>query len=177
MRSLCWSRLETGPVDPWREEPTLEEICWQDLWPPWETPVHYELQSVGGAPHCSRVKVWVLPFGGRSSRGNLWWIYCRPHSWPSVPLEREEVDKIRRKKVRTEVEPRKKDWVGQRCFKIWGFFSLSFSDLIGKKIKSSFPKSSLFCPWQQLVSDLSPLLSQWTFHCIFSPLSHQGREW
>jgi len=22
-----------GPVDPWREEPILEQVCWQDLWP------------------------------------------------------------------------------------------------------------------------------------------------
>ncbi|GAB0179745.1 AN1-type zinc finger protein 5-like [Grus japonensis] len=26
-----WSRLLAGPVDPWREEPTLEWVCWQDL--------------------------------------------------------------------------------------------------------------------------------------------------
>ncbi|GAB0181411.1 hypothetical protein GRJ2_000606400 [Grus japonensis] len=26
-----WSRLLAGPVDPWREEPTLEQVCWQDL--------------------------------------------------------------------------------------------------------------------------------------------------
>jgi len=29
--SLRWSRLLPGPVDPWREEPTLEQICWQGL--------------------------------------------------------------------------------------------------------------------------------------------------
>jgi len=28
VRSLCWSRLLPGPVDPWREEPTLEQVCW-----------------------------------------------------------------------------------------------------------------------------------------------------
>ncbi|GAB0208767.1 AN1-type zinc finger protein 5-like [Grus japonensis] len=28
--SRC-SRLLAGPVDPWREEPTLEQVCWQDL--------------------------------------------------------------------------------------------------------------------------------------------------
>jgi len=26
--SLGWSRLWAGPLDPWREEPTLEQICW-----------------------------------------------------------------------------------------------------------------------------------------------------
>ncbi|GAB0188319.1 hypothetical protein GRJ2_001297200 [Grus japonensis] len=29
--SLCWSRLLAGPVAPWREEPTPEQVCWQDL--------------------------------------------------------------------------------------------------------------------------------------------------
>lgn len=31
MRSLCWSRLLTEPVDSWREDPTLEQACWQNL--------------------------------------------------------------------------------------------------------------------------------------------------
>ncbi|KAK4824024.1 hypothetical protein QYF61_009615 [Mycteria americana] len=31
MESLCCSRLLAGPVDPWREKPTLEQVCWQDL--------------------------------------------------------------------------------------------------------------------------------------------------
>jgi len=31
MGSLRWSRLLPGPVDPWREEPTPEEACWQGL--------------------------------------------------------------------------------------------------------------------------------------------------
>ena len=31
MGSLRWSRLLAGPVDPWREEPRLEQVCWQDL--------------------------------------------------------------------------------------------------------------------------------------------------
>ena len=26
-----WSRLLAGPVDPWREEPTLKQVFWQDL--------------------------------------------------------------------------------------------------------------------------------------------------
>ena len=29
--SLSWSRPLAGPVGPWREEPTLEQVCWQDL--------------------------------------------------------------------------------------------------------------------------------------------------
>ncbi|GAB0189095.1 EH domain-containing protein 4 [Grus japonensis] len=31
MGSLHWSRFLAGPVDLWREEPTLEQVCWQDL--------------------------------------------------------------------------------------------------------------------------------------------------
>jgi len=31
MDTLCWARLLAGPVDPWRKEPTLEQVCWQDL--------------------------------------------------------------------------------------------------------------------------------------------------
>ncbi|GAB0207995.1 acid sphingomyelinase-like phosphodiesterase 3b [Grus japonensis] len=31
METSCWSRLQAGPVAPWREEPTLEQVCWQDL--------------------------------------------------------------------------------------------------------------------------------------------------
>jgi len=31
MESPRWSRLLPGPVDPWREEPTLEQVCWQGL--------------------------------------------------------------------------------------------------------------------------------------------------
>ncbi|GAB0181326.1 AN1-type zinc finger protein 5-like [Grus japonensis] len=31
MGSPCWSKLLTGPVALWREEPTLEQVCWQDL--------------------------------------------------------------------------------------------------------------------------------------------------
>ena len=31
MGSPRWSRLLAGPVDPWREEPMLKQVCWQDL--------------------------------------------------------------------------------------------------------------------------------------------------
>ncbi|OPJ67042.1 hypothetical protein AV530_016966 [Patagioenas fasciata monilis] len=30
MESLNWSRLLAGPVALWREEPMLEQVCWQD---------------------------------------------------------------------------------------------------------------------------------------------------
>jgi len=31
MGSPRWNRLLPGPADPWREEPTLEQVCWQSL--------------------------------------------------------------------------------------------------------------------------------------------------
>jgi len=31
VESLCWSRLLVGPVAPWREQPMVEQVCWQDL--------------------------------------------------------------------------------------------------------------------------------------------------
>jgi len=51
---------------------------------------------------------------------------------PHAPL------RARRKKNRSEVEPRKKGGVGERCFKIWFYFSLSYSDLIGDELNSLF---------------------------------------
>ncbi|GAB0180756.1 AN1-type zinc finger protein 5-like [Grus japonensis] len=29
--NLRWSKLLAGPVAPWREEPMLDQVCWQDL--------------------------------------------------------------------------------------------------------------------------------------------------
>ena len=31
VESLCWSRLLAGLLTLWREEPTLEQVCWRDL--------------------------------------------------------------------------------------------------------------------------------------------------
>jgi len=31
VESLHWSRLLAGPVDLWREEPMLEQVCWQNM--------------------------------------------------------------------------------------------------------------------------------------------------
>jgi len=33
MESPCCSRLLAGPVDLWKVEPTLKQVCWQGLWP------------------------------------------------------------------------------------------------------------------------------------------------
>ena len=46
----------------------------------------------------------------------------------------------------SEAVPGKKGGVGERCFKIWFYFSLPYSGSIGNKL--IFLKSSLVCPWQ-----------------------------
>jgi len=53
----------------------------------------------------------------------------------------------RRERNRNEAEPGKKGGVGGRCFKIWLYFSLSYSDVIGDELNFPFlPNFSLFCP-------------------------------
>jgi len=48
----------------------------------------------------------------------------------------------RRERNGSEVEPRMKGGVGGRCVKIWIYFSLSYSDLIGDELNSLFSPSS-----------------------------------
>ena len=58
--SKHWSRLLLGPVDLWREDPTLEQVCWQGLWPHGGT--------ISGAA-CS----WrTAPHGKEPCWGSLW---------------------------------------------------------------------------------------------------------
>jgi len=53
----------------------------------------------------------------------------------------------RRERSGSEVERRKKGGVGGRCFKIWFYFSLPYSDLIGDKLNFLFsPSSVCFVP-------------------------------
>ena len=59
---------------------------------------------------------------------------------PPAPLGGEEVEKIG-----SEVEPRKKGGVGESVFKIWFYFSLSCSDLIGNKL-NQFPQVKSVLP-------------------------------
>jgi len=33
VKILRCNRLLAAPADPWREEPTLEQVFWQGLWP------------------------------------------------------------------------------------------------------------------------------------------------
>jgi len=56
---------------------------------------------------------------------------------PPPPLE------VRRERNGSEAEPRKKGGLGGRCFKIWIYFSLSCSDLIGDELSPLFSPSSV----------------------------------
>jgi len=60
-----------------------------------------------------------------------------------------------------------------RCVKIWFYFSLSYCDLIGDKLKSLFSRSSVCfvhgSNWR--VISPCPYLDPWAFHHISSPLS------
>lgn len=47
MGSPCWSRLPAGPVAPRKEELTLEQFCWQDLWLRRESTLEQEEGRVG----------------------------------------------------------------------------------------------------------------------------------
>jgi len=49
----------------------------------------------------------------------------------------------RRERNGSEVEPGQKGRVGGRCFKIWFYFSLSYSDMIGDELNSLFSPSSV----------------------------------
>ena len=49
----------------------------------------------------------------------------------------------RKERNGSEVEPGKKGGVGGRCFKIWFYFSLSYSDLIGDELNSLFSPGSV----------------------------------
>jgi len=51
----------------------------------------------------------------------------------------------RRERNGIEVEPGKKGGVGGRCFKIWFYVSLSYSDLFGDELNSLFSPGSV-CP-------------------------------
>jgi len=58
-----------------------------------------------------------------------------PH--PSSPLAG------RKERNRSRVDPGKKGGVGGSCFKIWFYFSLSYSDWTGDELNSLFSPSSV----------------------------------
>ena len=101
MGSPCWSRILAWPVDPWGEEPTLEQVCWQDLWfcvgfmleqsvPEGLHPTEgtydgadcEQLQPVGST-HTKEVHVGLFPIDG-----TLCW--SRAKAWVLLPLRTKE---------------------------------------------------------------------------------------
>jgi len=82
----------------------------------------------------------------------------------------------RRERNRSEAEPRKKGGVGGRCFKIWIYFSLSYSDLIGDELNSLFSTSSVCFASDSnwWVISPCPCLDPGAFHHISSPLPSWG---
>ena len=58
--SPCSSRLLAGPVEPWREDLTLDQVCQQDLWP-------------RGGTHARAVCSWTTAAHGRDPRWRSSW--------------------------------------------------------------------------------------------------------
>lgn len=84
----------------------------------------------------------------RCGRDNVW-TDQNSHSLSPCASGGEEVEKTA---VKLSLEQRE-GWVGY-VSKIWLYFLLPFSDLIGNKW-TSFPKLSLFPLWHQLMSEFS----------------------
>ena len=83
-------------------------------------------------PHAGAGVVWwVLPWGGRSGRDNVWWTDHNPHfASPCTAEGGEEV-----KKIGSEVKPGKKGGVGEGGVRFSFSFSLPYCDLIADKLK------------------------------------------
>jgi len=102
---------------PW-EGPMLEQLMEDCL--PWEGP-HAGAGTEGEES---------FPQGGRSGRDNADGLTTAPIPCPPALLGG------RRWRNGSEVEPRKKREGGRCFFKIWVYFSLSYSNLIGDKLIS-----------------------------------------
>lgn len=137
--SPSWSRLLAGPVDPCTEEPLLEEVCWQDLWP------RGGLKLEQFAKNCSpwdgfmleKFMADYLPWEGphtgaveeceESSLRRKEWQRQGVMNWPlpfPIPLHCCQEGG----EFGSEAGPRKKGGVGEGIFKIWFYFPLPCSD-------------------------------------------------
>ena len=197
VESPCWSRLLAGPVAPWREEPTQVcwQDLWPRGGPTLEQPVPEGLHPVEGihtAAICEELQLvgrthvgevcgglclpWegphvgageeceeLSPWGGRNSRDTVWWTDHSPHSLSPCTAEGEEVENSG---VKFSLG-RREGW-GEGVFKIWFFFSLSCSHLIGNRWSSFFPGQVSFAhDGNWWVISPSPYVDPWDFHYIF----------
>lgn len=152
MGSPCWIGSCQGLWTHWGRSPDWSCFSWR------ATPY-------GKALQCTR---WSLrsPLPAETNYDELTTALI-PHL--SALLQGKEGEKIR-----TEIMPGKKGGLAARHWKICCYFSLTFLDLIGKKL--IFPKSILFCPWWQLLRDVS-LSLLWVCHYIsyifyIAPIPH-----
>jgi len=121
----CWSSLFLKDCILW-QGPTLEQFMGRTH----VGAVCGGLSPMGGTPGWSRVRVWgALPLRRKEWQTQLVtnWLHP-PFSVPLCCLERGG------REMGSEVEPGKKGGLGGRCFKIWFYSSLPFSDLIGDKL-------------------------------------------
>ena len=140
-----WSRLLPGPADPWREEPMLEQVCWQGLW-----------------SHAGAVCSWrTAPLGKDPRWGSLWRAVSREgdltleqgQSVRNLPPEEEGAaettcDELTAvppfpiplrcsgaggREMGVKLSPGRRDGWGEGVLRFRFYFSLSWSDLIGNK--------------------------------------------
>jgi len=108
MESPCWSRLLAGPVDPWREDPTLEQICCQELYlcegPTLEQPVPEGLQPMGRTQAGARAEC---------EEEGVTEPMCDELTAAPIPLHHLGGGG---REMGSEAEPAKKGEVGGRCF-------------------------------------------------------------
>lgn len=147
--------LLAGPVTSWREDPVLEQVCWQDLRPcggcdwlwlcPWRAAPHG--RDSGGAVNFRKVSPYRSSqrtlsvhwsreeweefslWGGRNDSEFLWWIDCHPYSPFLCPAGEENVESSGSK---WSLERREK-W-GEGVLKVSFYFSLYDYDWIGRKL-------------------------------------------
>lgn len=70
----AWSRILAGPAGLWREEPMLEQVCWQDLWTHGESALEQFLKNcsqweASSRNMCAPSGLWPFSHGGSEQIG------------------------------------------------------------------------------------------------------------
>jgi len=181
-----WSRFAGSTCDPvgdpvcsWRTAPRGKDPRWSSSWRTAPSGKDSRWSSLSITVSCKRdptleqgKSVRSLPpeeAGAAETTFDELTVTPNPH--PPVLLGGEEVEKQEWSWAREEGRG------GRKVFKIWVYFSLSYSDLIGDKL-NEFPQaeSGFARDGNWWVSSPCPYLNPRAFHCIFSPLSSWGRE-